>query len=173
MFLYVPNFLSSGDRQFVLDELSRTETSPENHPLAPGRTMTRIQNGTMTHRIFTSPQVTEWFQKVFDRRLVPGHDKVPIEYRTYPKGSQGMEWHRDTPLVGNQYECVYTVKNTSDSQTLYKDFFGRVHPVWAEPGSLIVVQAGGVRHAVTPVTRGERSIVKFVLVDPRDRQPFF
>lgn len=162
MFLYVPNFLSSGDRQYVHDELTLTETSQENHPLAPGRTMTRIQNGTRTHQVFTSPQVTEWFQKVFNCRLVPGHEKVPIEYRRYPVGCSGMGWHRDTPLIGKQYECVYTVTNTSDSQTLYKDFFGRVHSVWTEPGSLIVVQAGGVRHAVTPVTRGERSIVKFV-----------
>lgn len=78
-----------------------------------------------------------------------------------------MEWHVDTPLIGRQIECVYTVENTSDSETLYKDFFGRTHRQWTEPGSLVVVRAGGVEHAVTAATTGRRTIVKFVfLVDP-------
>lgn len=103
----------------------------------------------------------DYLSFVFDTPIVHGADAIPVEYRQYPIGSQGMVWHRDTCLVGRQYECVYTVTNTSDSLTLYKDMFGRIHSVRTEPNSLIVVQAGGAEHAVTPVTIGERSIVKF------------
>ena len=76
-----------------------------------------------------------------------------------------MKWHRDTMLIGRQYECVYTLTNTSDSVTKWRDFIGNEHPVRPEPNSLIVVQAGGVEHAVTPVTIGERTIVKFVFCE--------
>jgi hypothetical protein len=101
---------------------------------------------------------------VFKEPLSAGHEKLPIEYRKYPIGSSGMDWHRDTPLIGKQYECVYTVTNTSDSFTLYKDWLGRVHSKWTEPGSLVIVRAGGVLHSVTPVHKGERTIVKFVFI---------
>ena len=89
--------------------------------------------------------------------------EFPVEYRKYPSGAGGMIWHRDLELVGRQYEFVYTVQNTSDSRTLYKDFFGKVHSVWTEPNSLIILRASGVLHSVTPVTTGERTIVKFAL----------
>lgn len=89
--------------------------------------------------------------------------EFPVEYRKYPPGAGGMIWHRDLELVGRQYEFVYTVQNTSDSHTLYKDFFGKVHSVWTEPNSLIILRASGVLHSVTPVTTGERTIVKFAL----------
>ena len=117
----------------------------------------------LTHKVFTSRQVTEWFGRIFGP-VSPGAQHIPIEYRD---GSLGMKWHVDTPLIGRQIECVYTVENTSDSVTLYKDFFGRTHRQWTEPGSLVVVRAGGVEHAVTAATTGRRTIVKFVfVVDP-------
>lgn len=124
-----------------------------------------IRPGTKTHRIFTSPQLTEYMSHVFDRPLVSGANRVPIEYRKYPPGCHGMKWHRDVQLIGRQYECVYTLTNTSDSVTKWRDFIGREHANWTEPNSLVVVQAGGVEHAVTPVTSGERSIVKFIFCE--------
>ena len=166
MFLYVPEFLCPEDRRSVHDDLSRTVFYPENNPLARGRQTSRVKLGSLTHKVFTSPQVTEWFGRIFGP-VHPGAQHIPIEYREYPPGSAGMEWHVDTPLIGRQIECVYTVENTSDSETLYKDFFGRTHRQWTEPGSLVVVRAGGVEHAVTAATTGRRTIVKFVfLVDP-------
>lgn len=155
MFLYVPEFLSPEDRRSVHDDLSRIVFSEQKRvPIKPG---------TPTHKVFTSPQVTEWLARIFGP-VRPGAQHIPIEYRD---GSLGMKWHVDTPLIGRQIECVYTVQNTSDSETLYKDFFGRTHRQWTEPGSLVVVRAGGVEHAVTAATTGQRTIVKFVfLVDP-------
>jgi hypothetical protein len=155
MFLYVPEFLCPEDRRSVHDDLSRIVFSEQKRiPVKPK---------TVTHRVFTSPQVTEWLGRIFGP-VRPGAQHIPIEYRD---GSLGMKWHVDTPLIGRQIECVYTVENTSDSVTLYKDFFGRTHRQWTEPGSLVVVRAGGVRHSVTAATTGQRTIVKFVfLVDP-------
>jgi hypothetical protein len=162
MFLYVPRFLSENDHRHLLAELSGVQLSDENNHMAPGRLRMYIHPGTKTHRVFTSPQLTEYFSHVFERPLVSCAERVPVEYRKYPVGSRGMKWHRDTMLIGRQYECVYTLTNTSDSHTMWRDLFGNEHATWAEPNSLIVVQAGGVEHAVTPVTSGERTIVKFV-----------
>jgi len=165
MFLYVPQFLSENDHRHLLAELSGVQLQSENNRLAPGRLRTYIQPGSKTHQVFTSRQLSDYFSHVFNRPLVSGASRIPIEYRKYPSGSTGMSWHRDVPLIGHQYECVYTLTNTSDSRTIWRDVFGNEHPIWTEPNSLIVVQAAGVEHAVTPVTTGERTIVKFVFCD--------
>ena len=162
MFLYVPEILAQTDHQHLLDELSGQPFSDENNRMAPGRLRTYIMPGSRAHTIFTSPELMKYLSFVFDTPLVHGADQIPIEYRKYPPGSGGMHWHRDTCLIGRQYECVYTLTNSTTSYTQYRDILGKVHSVWAEPNSLIVVQAGGVEHAVTPVTTGERTILKFV-----------
>jgi hypothetical protein len=171
MFLYIPQFLSASDHRHLLDELSGVPLADESNPMAPGRLRTFIPPGTMAHHVFTSPQLTEYFSRVFSTRLEPAalpapHRRtIPIEYRKYEVGGGGMKWHRDVSLIGRQYECVYTLTNTSDSYTMRRDMFGREHAVWAEPNSLIVVRAQGVEHGVTPVTTGERTIVKFAFCD--------
>ena len=171
MFLYIPQFLSPSDHRHLLDELSRVRLIDENNPVAPGRLRTFMSPESMAHRVFTSPQLTEYFSTVFSKPLEPAgipsehRITIPVEYRKYQVGCGGMKWHRDTSLIGRQYECVYTVENTSDSMTVRRDWLGNEHAVWAEPNSLMVVQAGGVMHGVSPVTIGERSIVKFVFCD--------
>ena len=171
MFLYIPQFLSLSDHRHLLDELSRVRLDDENNQVAPGRLRTFMSPGTVTHRVFTSPKLTEYFTRVFSKPLEPAavpsslRITIPVEYRKYQVGCGGMKWHRDTSLIGQQYECVYTVTNTSDSMTIRRDWLGNEHGVWAEPNSLLVVQAGGVMHGVSPVTTGERSIVKFVFCD--------
>ena len=112
--------------------------------------------------MFSSPQILQWFRTVFQDPTLEVSTDLPIELRVYPTGSLGMKWHQDTPL-GQKYECVYTVANTSDSQTLYRDFWGRTHAVWTEPNSLVIVRPNDVWHGVTPVTQGERTIIKFAL----------
>lgn len=110
--------------------------------------------------VLDHPKMVQWFRKVFDD---PTLRIELIEPRVYPTGSRGMSWHKDVPL-GQKYECVYTVTNTSDSQTLHRDVWGRTHAVWTEPNSLVVLRPDDVWHGVTPVTRGERTIIKFMLV---------
>lgn len=157
MFLYIPNLLTRHEHHLLYKELSEQRFSDENNHVAPGRLRTFMVEGTLAHTIFSSPQILDYLSYIFEipLKLCP----IPIECRKYPIGG-GMKWHRDVNLFEYQYECVYTVTNTSDSFTMYKDMFGTVHETWTEPNSLVVVQAGGVLHGVTPVTQGERTIIK-------------
>ena len=98
---------------------------------------------------------------------------VPVEYRVYPGGSS-MEWHQDVALYTEpQYELVFTLENSSDSQTQWQDDAGRRRGGWTEPNSVLMVRAEHVVHRVTPVTRGERSIVKFVYTTTLDKTDEF
>ena len=88
--------------------------------------------------------------------------QFPIEYRIYPKGSKGMQKHRDVSLFSpHSIECVLTIKNNSDSKFVYEDEDGWVE-VTPKPNQLIVVKSNGALHFVSPVNRGSRSILKFV-----------
>jgi hypothetical protein len=172
MFLYVPNFLNAVDYRHLLDELSEVQLNDEDNRYAPGRLRTFMPPGSKTYQVFTSRQILESFSAFFNQELesaavaTPTRTlTIPIEYRKYPIGCGGMGWHSDVAILGNQYECVYTVTNTSDSQTIRRDWFGHQEAIWAEPNSLIAVRANGVSHGVTPVTQGERTIVKFALCE--------
>ena len=74
-----------------------------------------------------------------------------------------MKWHRDTIVFDiPQYEVVITLDNTSDSQFMWKyesepDKFHRAN---TNTNSVTVVRAGGIKHAVSKVNRGERVIIK-------------
>jgi hypothetical protein len=87
---------------------------------------------------------------------------VPVEYRIYPFGGS-IDWHRDVALYTEpQFEIVCTIHNSSDSRTEWKDVdTGRRRGIRSEPNSVLIVQADSVVHRVTPITKGERSIVKF------------
>lgn len=107
----------------------------------------------------------DYISRVFSRNThkLPGKPSdIPIEYRMYYKGGM-MDWHRDTQLYNvPQYEIVYTVDNTSDSETQWIDSkTGKLHSIRSEPNSAFVVRAQGVLHRVTPVNKGERRIIKF------------
>jgi hypothetical protein len=160
MFLYIPNLLTLYEHNLLCKELSEQQFKDENNHMAPGRLRTFMNEGTFTHTIFTSRQILEYLSHIFETELKPC--PIPIEYRKYPIGG-GMKWHRDVNLFDRQYECVYTVTNTSDSFTMHKDVFGKIHETWTEPNSLVIVQAEGVMHGVSPVTQGERTIIKFAV----------
>ena len=87
----------------------------------------------------------------------------PIEYRIYPKNSKGMNLHSDTLLYDlPQYEAIYTIHNHSDSLTKWEDENNTEYSVWTKPNSMLIVKAAGLRHMVTPVTTGTRSILKLI-----------
>jgi hypothetical protein len=87
----------------------------------------------------------------------------------YPEGA-AMDWHQDVALyVEPQYELVFTLENTSDSQTQWQDGDGHRRGGWTEPNSIIMVKAESVVHRVTPINTGERSIVKFVYTTTLDK----
>ena len=90
---------------------------------------------------------------------------TPVEYRIYGKGGK-MEWHCDDKLyMKRQYEIVYTTENTSDSLTEWIDpNTKKLYSLSTEPNSALIVRAQTVLHHVTPVTKGERKILKFACV---------
>lgn len=91
---------------------------------------------------------------------------VPIEYRKYNIGSY-MDEHRDSQMLPDQeqYECVITLTNTSDSFTLM-DKLVYTEKISSEPNSIVIVRANGIKHKVTKTTHGERTILKVVLCMP-------
>lgn len=99
------------------------------------------------------------------------HPGVPPEYRVYYTGSHGMDWHRDQrvlPAGVDYYECVLTLFNDSDSVFEYKDrcWGGTRRTIRPTANTLIMVRPESVEHRVTPVTVGNREILKFVVVVP-------
>jgi len=95
--------------------------------------------------------------------------KVPVEYRMYPTGSSGMDWHSDQKIIeGHYYEAILTLSNSSDSLFQYKTFLGLFQKtVSCPPGRLVLVRPNGPSHRVTPVTKGSREILKFIVVPSR------
>lgn len=94
------------------------------------------------------------------------HPAIPSEYRVYYTGSHGMDWHRDQRVLtgSDYYECVLTVFNDSDSVFEYKDRWGMTRTIRPTANTLVMLRPEGVKHRVTPVTRGNREILKFVVV---------
>lgn len=104
-------------------------------------------------------------------RKVTGNNKlhpcleIPIEYRKYFIGSH-MDWHRDTQILQDQlqYECVITIMNTADSNTLIEHEKG-IKQLQTAPNSILIVRANGVKHKVTKLTKGTRTIIKLVFCE--------
>lgn len=131
-------------------------------PKARGRLMYVLDEPDICALIY-HPEVLQKIRDITDNPLLVPCEEIPIEYRRYPLGS-GMHWHADKKMLSDQrqYECVIVVENSSDSvivveQRLYQ------YRIATEANSLFLVQAQGVKHMVTPVTRGTRSILKFAL----------
>lgn len=52
-----------------------------------------------------------------------------------------MDWHQDVALYTEpQYELVFTLSNTSDSQTQWQDADGHRRGGWTEPNSIIMAR---------------------------------
>ena len=110
--------------------------------------------------------VTDSLQiRIGNYTVYPG---VPPEHRVYYTGSHGMDWHRDQrvlPAGSDYYECVLTLRNDSDSVFEYKDRWGLfTHTIQPTANTLVMLRPEGVKHRVTPVTTGNREILKFVVV---------
>jgi hypothetical protein len=93
--------------------------------------------------------------------------QIPVEYRMYPTGSCGMDWHADQKITkGDYYEAILTLTNDSDSVFQYRNWLGLPVTVSCPPGRLVLVRPNGPSHRVTPVTKGSREILKFLIIVP-------
>lgn len=91
------------------------------------------------------------------------YPSFPIEYRKYFTGSKGMSWHIDTSLFKpDAFEIVLTLNNSSDSKFEWIEN-GMLNSFLPKKNDLVIVRPQSVQHRVTPITIGDRSILKFVV----------
>jgi len=177
--LYVRNFFEPETYERVAKECAklRESVTAENRACARHRLGVMVPTDNFVHEACVASSVAERLGTLLlgeenEGDLVAGD--VPVEFRIYPVGGS-MEWHKDVALYSKpQFEIVFTVTNTSDSTTEWEDErTGMRYGGWTEPNSVIVVRADGAPHRVTAVTRGERSIVKFVLTQTLEKTDDF
>ena len=172
-FLYVRNFFEKEDFEKIAracDDL-RKHLKEEKRVCANSRLGVMVPEEDVVHQMCCSEFAAEKLRELVlsdeekldaKKRNALKPSDVPVEYRIYPFGGS-MDWHRDVALYTEpQFEIVCTIHNSSDSRTEWKDVdTGRRRGIRSEPNSVLIVQADSVVHRVTPITKGERSIVKF------------
>lgn len=177
--MYVRNFFEPETYERVAKECAklRESVTAENRACARHRLGVMVPTDNFVHEACVASSVAERLGTLLldeenEGDLVAGD--VPVEFRIYPVGGS-MDWHKDVALYSKpQFEIVFTVTNTSDSTTEWEDErTGMRYGGWTEPNSVIVVRADGAPHRVTAVTRGERSIVKFVLTQTLEKTDDF
>ena len=178
--LYVRNFFEPETFERVAAECEklRASVTPENRACARQRLGVMVPSDNFVHEACVASSVSDRLRSLLlgendDAGALVAGD-VPVEFRVYPVGGS-MDWHKDVALYTKpQYEIVFTVTNTSDSTTEWEDErTGMRYGGWTEPNSVIIVRADGAPHRVTGVTRGERSIIKFVLTQTLEKTDDF
>ncbi|KAL1522943.1 hypothetical protein AB1Y20_017907 [Prymnesium parvum] len=176
-FVYIPSLLPSDAFDKVQRECRsyRSRLKPERNSIANGRLGHVLDSRSVAHQTFLTDTMSKRLQSLLgmDDPFVPS--EFPIELRHYPHSS-GMQWHQDDMLYTQpQCEFVFTVDNDSDSFTEWIDAQNCTSSVWTVPNSLLAIRAGatGPTHRVTPVTRGQRTILKFVYTTGGEKLPDF
>jgi len=139
-------------------------------PKASGRMMYTLKPNHPLVKLVNTPDFTQQVRDLTGNQKLAYCPQIPIEYRKYVVGSY-MDWHKDTIMLNDQlqYECVITVTNSSDSETLMdKGLY--TSSIETTPNSLLIVRAQGVKHKVTKLTQGERTIIKVVFCEPSNNK---
>jgi hypothetical protein len=169
--IYIENIFKSSIFENITNKCKQLNSKLTKDNLISGERYGIHINAGYIQNILNSKQFTNFINKiVVNRYNLPLINKnniklsnFPIEYRVYPTKSSGMEWHKDTLLYNiPQYECVFTIENKSDSNTLWKDEHNIIHTIKTKPNSIIIVVADGPTHKVSPINNGYRSILKFI-----------
>ena len=135
-------------------------------PKASGRMMYTLKPDDPLVKLVNTQDFTQKVRDLTGNPNLAHCPQIPMEYRKYVVGSY-MDWHKDTIMLNDQlqYECVITITNTSDSKTLMdKSLY--TSSIETQPNSLLIVRAQGVKHKVTKLTQGERTIIKLVFCEP-------
>jgi hypothetical protein len=169
--IYQTSFFDASTHHQIIDECN-TLLSEKNTYLEQNELTTRYTchtpSSSKLYDFFYNPHTTGMietllFAELGNIRIRPLYT-TPIDVRKYEKGGS-MNWHRDDILhVKHSYpqiEVVYTVENTSDSTTDWKEDHTKIiHSVHTTANSILITQGGSVFHRVTPVTTGNRITVK-------------
>ncbi|CAM9408449.1 unnamed protein product [Choristocarpus tenellus] len=172
-FIYLPHFLYFEEALAIIQEAPELigGATKELDSIAQGRLIASVPEGSITSRVFKGEKLLAEVGSIGgEEEMFPS--ALPVELRVYPRGSS-MGWHSDDVLYARpQYELIYTLENTSDSLTEWKDLTGKCHSVSTEPNSLLVVRAGGPRpHRVTRVNQGRRSVIKAAVTPTEEASP--
>lgn len=164
----VRSFLAQAEFERVRDACRRLrrKMKREKDSMATGRVGCFIDRRTDIHQILTSEVVRARVSRLVGQPMELS--AYPIELRSYPVGAQ-MPWHHDDQLYDRaQCEVVICVDNDSDSRTEWIDASGEHTAEWTPPNMALLVRGGdsGAAHRVTPVKRGERTILKMVWAVP-------
>ena len=155
---YIEDFFTSNEFELItkhLKTIPRKDLKNEKFRLVSPLNNTKISN------ILYSQKTINKINKIVEKKLFKSD--FPIEYRIYPTKSPGMQCHTDTLLYNlPQYEAVLTINNTSDSYTTWYSYNKEEHKIYTKPNSLLLVKAKGNRHCVSPINKGERSIMKYI-----------
>ena len=159
--IYIDNFLNNEEYKNILNNLEN-----DNRNLIDEKFRLILpldnDNNKIIYDTFYSEKYINMIQKKLNNYNVTKSD-FPIEYRIYPTNSKGMNWHSDTLLYDlPQYEAIYTIHNNSDSQTKWFDENNKENSIWTKPNSILIVKANALKHMVTPITSGSRSILKLI-----------
>lgn len=164
--IYKQNVYRANEFQ-TLRQFANTISSQDmvNDAKATGRRMYVVPDSHPVLRTLYNKRFVETVRKLTGNRKLRPCLTIPVEYRTYEVGSY-MDWHNDTQMLPDQlqYECVVTLTNTSDSETLL-EYPKTIKTLETKPNSLLIVRANGIRHKVTPVQKGERTILKLVFCE--------
>ena len=154
--LYIQDFLDEKDYQKILS----LDKDKSNFIFEKFR-YSKPLNDKMVSDIFYNQKYLNQIEINLDKQLY--QSTFPIEHRFYPSNSPGMHWHRDLLMYQKpQYEAIYTIRNNTNSLTQWKDSKNKLHKLWTEPNSILIVKAQGYEHNVTPPEVGEREILKLI-----------
>lgn len=153
---YIENFFDQDDFQYIIDETEKINIL-KNEKF---RKVGIVEDNKIT-QILYSPKILQKINSIVKKTLFKSD--FPIEYRIYPENSPGMKCHSDLLMyVKPQYEAVLTLKNDSDSYTEWYDYNNKRHVIYTKPNSLILVKAKGNVHCVSSISKGSRSILKYI-----------
>lgn len=159
-YVYLEDFMDPIDFKLLKEELKKFDNQLDN-------SWENLSNVKRFNLVLESPIVKQIINKYQNKiRNYTRNSSIylannfPIEYRKYVKGSF-MAKHRDVQIYKlPQYECVFTISNTTDSYTQIGDKL-----IVSKPNSIIILKAKGVEHEVSKVTQGERKFLKFIFTE--------
>ena len=164
---YYMNVLSKDDYNKIYNECDALnpelmEGNMQDDTMAKRRIL-NVSKDSVLYDIFYGDEFINYLNNKLNMKLKPSK-LLPIDYRIYELGGR-MKWHRDVIIAENkkcpQIEIVFTLDNTSDSRTIWKeDDTGDIHKIRTESNSILITQGNSAYHKVLPVTTGQRRIIK-------------
>ena len=111
--------------------------------------------------IYNDENLKKLIKNYFNKNFINNPD-FPIEYRNYPNGSFGMNWHYDLSMFSPDcLEAVLTIDNNSDSKFLWEQN-DQIKSIKPESNTLVIVKPNTILHKVSEVN-GNRKILKFII----------